>query len=243
MKTKKRLIRLICAAVFLLVIAGLRALNIHVTVASADVTYSDSYVIALDRIHDYATLVAYGFSAAVVVYSCYLSGLRTSLIYASLMSGVIFADRSFCLIYDLAMSNINIREKNTLTTAVIWLATDILFFVLMYFGGALISSAVKSKKEKRSLQNGSETGNGFPFLSIGATVGIMTLLQLLSQLVICIQFFMEYDDVTVTEKTQMLGDILWILVEYGGFLAAFAMISYIFISFLHGKVVKNHKNR
>lgn len=233
MKPKKSMLPLVCAALFFVMTAGLRALNIHAAIAASDVAYSNGYVNTIDTLHDIAALLAYGFSAATVIYSFGIGGKASAFKTAAAMSAVVLADRGFCLAYDIATSNINIRETGTLSTAITWLAVDFLFFAAMYFGGAFISSLISAKKREE----------GFPLASLGATVGIMTVLQLVSQLVICVQFFLEYDDVTATEKAQMAGDILWVLVEYGGILAAFAMISYIFISFLHGKLVKNYKNR
>ena len=228
MKQKKSRFPLVCALVFLVLAAGLRALNIHAAIAASDVAYSNGYVNTVDILHDVAVLFAYGFSAAAVVYSCVTGGRKGAFGSAAMMSTVVFADRASCLVYDIITSNINIRETNTLSTAVSWLAVDFLFFAAMYFGGALVSSLIFAKK-------GTE---GLPLGSLGATVGIMTVLQLASQLVICVQFFMEYDDVTATEKAQMAGDVLWVLVEYGGILAAFAMISYVLTSRLHRKIVK-----
>ncbi len=237
MKTEKRLLPLICAAVFLLVTAGLRFFNIFIASATADVTYSDSFVRTLDTVHDILVLGAYGFSAAVVVYTCKKWCRTLSLKAAALMSGVVLADRVFCFVYDVATSNINIREEGTVSTAITWLLVDFLFFAAMYFAGAFLTSVI----ERKSME-AAEKDNSFPLFSIGATVGVMTVLQLASQIVICVQFFMEYDDVTATEKAQMLGDILWILVEYGGILAAFAMIFYALLSFVHGNIIKNKEN-
>ncbi|MBE6562843.1 MAG: hypothetical protein E7660_03810 [Ruminococcaceae bacterium] len=228
MKPKKSMVPLVCAVLFLVMTAGLRALNIHAAIAASDVAYSNSYVNTIDTLHDIAVLLAYGFSAAAVVYSCGIKGRKGAVGTAAMMSAVVLADRVFCLVYDIATSNINIRETGTLSTAITWLAIDFLFFAAMYFGGAFISSLISAKRREE----------GFPLASLGATVGIMTVLQLVSQLVICVQFFLEYDDVTATEKAQMAGDILWVLVEYGGILAAFAMISYILMTFLHRKFVK-----
>lgn len=222
----------ICTAVFFTAVAILRALNIYVSIIEADVAYEEVFVRSLSLIRDGAVLIAYGFSVSCVVYWARERGRGGALGCAALMSGVIFADRAFCILYDLAVSNINIRETETLTTALIWLSTDVLFFLCMYFGGALIASAA----EKRRAASG--TSEGIPVGSLGATAGIMALLQLGSQLVICVQFFMEYDDVTGTEKAQMLGDILFILVEYGGILAAAAMAFYLLIYRLHKKNAK-----
>ncbi len=222
MKIKRQRASLITAGIFFLTVGILRAFNIYVASISADVAYDSFYVSLLDTVHDILLLAAYGLSVAAVVYSGRTVSGKNAMKTAGLMSVTVFADRAFCLAYDIAVSGINIREKNTLSTAVTWLTVDLVFFLCMYIGAALIS--VHGKKD------GEDSKKALPFGRLLASCGIMTVLQLISQLVICVQFFIEYDDVTVTEKTQMLGDILWVIVEYGGILVAAATVFYALIA-------------
>lgn len=233
MRSRKNTVFLICAAFFLLGIAALRGFNIYISKIHSDVMYEDAFVIAMDIIHDVLTLVFYGLSVATVAYGARVYGYKKSLLSATLMSIVILADRIFCIIYDLAVSNITVLEKQTLSTAVTWLAIDFAFFAIMYFAGATVSSSIEAGREKKGIES-----RGIFFGGIAVTAGIMTVLQLISQLIICVQFFMEYDDVTATEIAQMAGDILRIIVEYGGIVAGAAIGFYALIS-LFDKKIKN----
>lgn len=236
MKPKKRCMLIVNTVLFFVATALLRAFNIYVTSIAADVAYDGNFVRMLDTAHDVLLLIAYGFSIATVIFCGAELSKKTALKAASFMSMVVFFDRAFCLIYDIAVSGINIRETNTIITAVSWLTVDFLFFVCMYFGGAFISvfKGLSLKKGRDSEADGSDrNGNitdaaSFPIGKTMAACSIMTVLQLASQLVICIQFFLEYDDVTVTEKTQMVGDILWVIVEYAGLLTI-AALGFVFL--------------
>lgn len=219
MNSAKKHVPFVTFAVFFLAVALLRAFNIYVTSIAADVAYDGNFVRFLDTVHDVLLLAAYGFSVASVLYCGQTVSKMRSFTAAGLMCFTVFADRAFCLAYDIAVSGINVREKNTLSTAITWLIVDFLFFACMYIVAALISKG-NSQNEKTA----------FPLGRILVSCGAMTVLQLISQAVICVQFFIEYDDVTVTEKTQMLGDILWVLVEYGGILSLAAAVFYVIIA-------------
>lgn len=219
----------VCGVLLLTVL--LRLLNIYYSYIYFNVAYSDMYVKAVDIVHGVLLLASWGFSLSLIVYAGRRQSTGESLRAAGAFSAVVFADRLFCIIYDLASSNIAIKDKSTLTTAAVWLSVDFLYFAVTYFASAFITrAAVKRYREKK---------RGVSFCGcLAASASVLTLLKLISQLAVCIGFIAEYDDLTATEYAQMAGDILLVVIKYGFGVFAFSLAGYLILN----KIAREEKN-
>ncbi len=129
--------------------------------------------------------------------------------------GVIIADRTFCLVWDLATSNITLGERKTLANAVRWLFADAAYFAVLFFAAAFIAFGFCLTERGR-----------IPAKELFISSGVLTVLQLVSRVVICIQFMVEYNDITATEYAQMAGDVLLVILRYGVFMSGIACLFY-----------------
>lgn len=198
---------------FLCMSVVLRAFNILISELELAGKVPSGLIAFLDVVHDGFVIASYALAISFIVFTSLKSGKRAFL-HATLFSVVIFADRAFCIVWDIARSNILLGEKRALSDAVLWLLLDTLFFVCTFFSCALISGAHAGKK------------NGGYIKVILLSSLVLTVLELSSKAVICIQFFLIYNDVTVTEMSQMAGDFLLVIIKYAFVMFAFAVLWY-----------------
>ncbi len=206
----------------------LRAVNILFVrfAAQSDVSYLVSEIYSFLKAT--AVTVSYAFAISVIFFAVRENG-KLKISAPCGFFAVIFADRLFCLVWDLVTSNITAGEKKTLTDAVLWLLTDVLYFAVAFFAAALIARLSCAPERNISFVKG-----------IMLSSGVLTVLQLISRVVICIQFMAEYDDVTATEYSQMAGDVLLVILRYGIFMGGVATAFYWLISYITSK--KKQKN-
>ena len=204
-----------------------RALNIAVYLPSLTEKVPIWVPITLDIIHDVLIISSYAFAISLTVFS--VRALKNSaLVCASVCTAVIFADRAFCLVWDIASSNISVGEKRAFSDAVTWLLIDVVFFAVTFFASAIITGFINKK-------NGDDANELLPIKEAVFSSLVLTLLQLSSKAVICIQFMMAYDDVTATEYAQMAGDILLVILKYGVFMSGVAVFAYRILYHIHRK--------
>lgn len=218
---------LLAVLIFFAATALLRAVNILFVRFSTqnDVAYLVSEIYSFAKAT--AVTVSYAFAISAIFFAVKKNG-KLKISAPCGFFAVIFADRLFCLVWDLATSNITLGEKNTLADAVRWLLTDVLYFAAAFFAAALIARL--SCTPERNISS----AKGIMFSS-----GVLAVLQLISRVVICIQFMAEYDDVTATEYSQMAGDVLLVILRYGIFMGGVATVFNRLISYTVSK--KNKK--
>lgn len=204
-------------AVFALVIAVMRAVNIIIYLPDILDGISSEFFNVVLFVRSLFVTLAYAFGIAFTVGAAKLS-CRSGIAAAFCFSLVILADRTFCFIWDLATEAILFGEKNTVLNAVLWLSVDCLFFGILFFASVYITIMIDKRKMYEK--------SGIPLLEIVLSSAVLTFLELLSKVIICIQFMIEYDDVTVTEYMQMAGDILLVILRYGFFMSAVSIFMY-----------------
>lgn len=200
MDKKKNTVLLGIISVFVLVIIN-RALSIVYAVISSDIVYSDSLVSAVYYAREVLELVIFGFALA-----CIVSGLREKAFVSwAVLSAVFLLDGVFCFVYDIAFGNISLIDSATMGNALFGISMELVCLSL-----PLLLAALFKRKDK--------IRHGF-----GAAVAAETVLRLIPQLIICIDFMTEYDDITATEYAQMAGDLLLVLIKWGVVASIFAV--------------------
>lgn len=205
-------------------LALLRGLNIYHVSIYNDIIYTDGFVNAVNIVHDILFLALYGFSVGCVFAVCRSFGKRSAWITAGVMIICKIADSVFSILWDITGGAIGADDAAKILTASEFAAFDAAILMLTYLA-AIVSCSAFIKKEKNTEQSGAEAGKTKTGGYLIIPVAVMTVLQLISPIVSCIQFFAEYGAPTSVEAAQMAGDILLTVLKYG-----IAMYGFVFVT-------------
>lgn len=193
---------IIAAAILLLALAAVRAIDIYRAAADADVMASRTLVTALGIAESILSVLAIAFSGGVLIYVSDRAGKKSSLLCAALFSFAVALDRAFYVAYSVA-TGVRTFLPEAGPSAYIRIASDVLAAVAAYFAASLVYPRIKKKKDDAS-----------PY-GCALFASVLTLFQLAYQTYVTIDFHLTYDDVTSSERYQIIGDYMFILLKYG----------------------------
>lgn len=208
--------------IFAVSLAALRGLNIYYVYIYNDITYADGFVHAVNILHDVLLLAAYGYSVGGVIALHRAFGKKSAWISAAVMILVKICDSVFSIVWDVTGGAIGADETEKILTASEFAALDTAIFAFTYIAAIAAVTAYIKKRTKQGETDDKTIGIG-TYLII--PVSVMTVLELISPIISCIRFFVEYGAPTSLEASQMAGDVLLIVLKYGIVMYGFVFVT------------------
>ncbi len=192
---------LLFAFIFPILTAASRTLDTLAAAWEADVMVDPSRADAALIVSVVVSVIAVAFSGGATVFASVYGNGKVPFA-ASLFTAIVFADRTYYVLYSVA-TKVKTFTADAGHEAYVRLTCDALFMAAAYY------LAAYAAKKFREAPGRAVTAGALVFCA-AVTAG-----QLTHQIYATVRFFSKYDDVTALEKSGIAADYFYILLKYG----------------------------